>query len=261
MTDSPENYTNLPVGEILRRVRLQLKLSFADVEDHTRIQRLYIEALENSDYERLPGQVYVIGFIKVYSDYIGLDSDKMVQLFKRQTGHTVNRPANIFPVVNDDQKVPNIKIVIASGILLFIILLGWKLGNPSLQDDDIPSVPKSLVQQMTAPQKPAEPAAAATAEAPKAKPHPVVLKAVQDVWLEIRDATNQPIFSRVLKQGEEYWVPEEAVNYKMTTGNAGGLEMIVEGVAFPAMGKTGEVRRNVSLNPADLKALMPAPKQ
>lgn len=258
MTTAPENYTSLAVGEILRRVRMERKLSLAQVEDDTRIRAVYLEALEMSDFERLPGQVYVTGFVKVYSDYLDLDSAKMTALLKSQTGHKISRPVNIFPVTSEDQRVPNLTVTIGSALLLFVILLGWKLGSAHYKNDEIPALPKELAQQMTAPQKPVEtakPQAATADEASKPKPHPVVLKAVQDVWLEIRDNTGQPIFSRVLKQGEEYWVPEQAVNYKMTTGNAGGLDVIVEGDAIQTMGRVGEVRRRVSLNPADLKLL------
>ncbi|PZP54225.1 MAG: hypothetical protein DI586_10170 [Micavibrio aeruginosavorus] len=258
MSESMENYTNLPVGEILRRVRFQYNLSLAQVEENTRIKSIYLEALEVGDFERLPGKVYVTGFVKVYSDYLGLDSDKMVQLLKRQTGHQVKPPAQIFPVATEEQKVPGLKVILISLALLVLTILVWKLNTPGLQNDDIPAVPEELNQQLTALQKPEEPDKSeevVTAEAaPVQKAHPVVLKATQDVWLEIRDGAGQPIFSRVLKLGEEYWVPEEAQGYKMTTGNAGGLETIVEGTSYPAMGRKGEVRRNISLNPADLKA-------
>lgn len=254
--DVQDNYINLPVGEILRRVRLQHNLGLSQVEANTRIKATYIEALELGDLERLPGQVYVVGFVKVYSEYLGLDPVRMVQLLKKQTGHKVTRPANIFHVTTEDQKVPSLRIIIASVVVLVLVLLAWKLGNPTLQNDDIPAVPKELAQQMTAPQKPVEEVATpqtATEESVKPKVHPVVLKAVQDVWLEIRDGAGQPIFSRVLKTGEEYWVPEEAADYKMTTGNAGGLNVIVDGVLLPALGAVGEVKRNVSINPYDLK--------
>ncbi len=255
MSESVENNTSLPVGEILRRVRFQYNLTLAQAEQDTRIKSVYLEALEVSDFERLPGKVYVTGFVKVYSDYLGLDSEKMVQLLKKQTGHQVQKPAQIFPVATEDQKVPSLKVGLISLALLVLIILVWKLNTPGLKNDDIPAVPEELTRQLTAPQKPEETVKAEeVAESPVQKPHPVVLKAVQDVWLEIRDGAGQPIFSRVLKSGEEYWVPEEAQGYKMTTGNAGGLEMAVEGTAFPAMGRKGEVRRNISLNPADLKA-------
>ena len=261
-SDIQDQYNNLPVGEILRRVRLQYNLSLPEVEESTRIRATYIEALELGDFERLPGQVYVTGFVKVYSEFLGLDPNRMVQLLKTQTGHKVTKPTKIFHVATEDQKVPSFRIIIASALVLIVVLLAWKLGKPGMQEDHVPDVPQELTQQLTAPQKPTEEEtvakASVQADAAKPKTHPVVLKATQDVWLEIRDGADQPVFSRVLKTGEEYWVPEEAVGYKMTTGNAGGLEVVVDGATLPPLAGVGEVKRNVSLNSYDLKG-EPAP--
>ena len=266
--DMQENFSTLPVGEILRRVRVQYGLTLEQVADDTRIVMAYLVALEQGDFERLPAAVYVTGFVRTYSEYLNLDSLKMVQLLKAQTGisRPVERP-KIFPVTKPEQRLPSRKGAIISAVALALILISGKVLYHKDSGDEIPALPKDLSRQMTALQKPPESKvepkqqSSAQTEVPvvAAKPHPVVLKAVQDVWLEIRDGSNVPIFSRVLKQGEEYWVPADAVNYKMTTGNAGGLQIVVEGVDVPITGRKGEVRRRVSLNPADLKPAATTP--
>ncbi len=265
--DLQGEYTSLTIGEILKRARLQHNVSPEQASADLRIKAVYLNALEKDDYERLPGQAYVNGFVKSYSDYLGLDSQKMLQLLKRRTGARIVRPKQIFPVASEEQKVPGFRIVIISTALFAFVLMFWRLGAaPGPNADAIPAIPKELSQQMTAPQKPAAPPKTeAVAVEEKPKPHPVVLKAVQDVWLEIRDGAGKPVFSRVLKTGEEYWVPADETGYIMTTGNAGGLELVVEGVALKPLGKAGDVRRNVALNPARLKVLLepkavPAPQ-
>jgi cytoskeleton protein RodZ len=79
-------------------------------------------------------------------------------------------------------------------------------------------------------------------------PHPLVLKALDGTWLEIRSPDRKVVFSRVLNQGEEYWIPEDQTDLNMTLGNAGGLQIVVDGVALPLLGTKGQVKRNVSLN-------------
>ncbi|MBV9200855.1 MAG: DUF4115 domain-containing protein, partial [Alphaproteobacteria bacterium] len=59
-------------------------------------------------------------------------------------------------------------------------------------------------------------------------------------------------FERVLPAGETYRVPEQT-GLSMRTGNAGGLEITVDGVAAPPIGRMGMVRRNVAL---DAQALL-----
>ena len=80
-----------------------------------------------------------------------------------------------------------------------------------------------------------------------------MLKALENTWLEIRDSSQAVVFSRVLNQGEEYWVPEDQTILYMTLGNAGGLQIIVEGQPVPLLGTTGQVKRNVLLSVESLK--------
>lgn len=254
------DYSSLSIGGVLKKTRLQYGLTLEQVHQATRIKHIYLEALEDEDFERLPGAVYVTGFVRSYADYLGLDSEQMLQLLKKKTGPKPVRPVYNFPIANDEQKIPGKKIVIGSTLALIIILSALAVGKSGSKTDEIPAVPKELANQMAVPEKPAEEAAPEASATPeqveKPKPHPVVMKAVEDVWLEIRDGEGKPVFSRVLKTGEEYWVPADENSYAMTTGNAGGLQMVVEGVVMSPMGKTGEVRRNVALNPAALKVML-----
>jgi len=96
------------------------------------------------------------------------------------------------------------------------------------------------------PETAAEPPAAAE---PEGK---VVLRATQDSWIEVRNASNAVIFARVLSEGQSYEVPE-GESMRLLTGNAGGLEVLVDGEVMPSLGPPGAVRRNVSLAPEDLR--------
>ena len=73
VTDTPDHFqTDLAVGEILRRTRIHYDQTLADIERALHIRASLLEALEAGDYDRLPGRVYVIGFIRSYSEYLGL---------------------------------------------------------------------------------------------------------------------------------------------------------------------------------------------
>lgn len=257
-----EETTDIPVGEILRRARTQYNLSLPEVEYQLRIRAFHLDALEKNDAKRLPGRVYAIGFVRAYSEYLGLDGDKMVALFKKQSGpHVHIKKADLsFPTPADDSRVPGLPVVAGSIAFLLLLMMVWGMVNPQSvpANQSVPAIPKDLEQQLTVPEKPDPAVAAVATAAPVVKPHPLVLKAEQNVWLEIRGADGKAIFSRVLKEGEEYWVPEGLTGLKMTTGNAGGLQIIVNGQALAKLGKVGDVRRNVSLDFPGLKAA-PAP--
>ncbi|MBV9815282.1 MAG: DUF4115 domain-containing protein [Alphaproteobacteria bacterium] len=99
------------------------------------------------------------------------------------------------------------------------------------------------------------PTAAAAAEPPSATPAAagqIVLRAMADSWVQIRDLRQAVLLERVLQAGESYRVPDQP-GLSMRTGNAGGLEITIDGVPAPSIGRMGMVRRNVAL---DAQALL-----
>ncbi|MBP5856394.1 DUF4115 domain-containing protein [Marivibrio halodurans] len=81
----------------------------------------------------------------------------------------------------------------------------------------------------------------------------VTLTARVASWVEVSGPAGQTLMARLLRAGETYRVPDEA-GVTLVTGNAGGLEILVDGERAPDIGPLGAVRRNVVLDPAKLKA-------
>ena len=67
-----------PLGETLRRARLERGITFEDAERVTRIPRKYLEALETENYGILPAPVFARGFLRSYSGYLGLDPGELL---------------------------------------------------------------------------------------------------------------------------------------------------------------------------------------
>jgi cytoskeleton protein RodZ len=80
-----------------------------------------------------------------------------------------------------------------------------------------------------------------------------MLRARQDSWVQIQSAVGTTVMARTLRAGESYTVPDQS-GLRLTTGNAGALDIIVDGQAVPSLGQVGAVRRNVPLDPARLRA-------
>jgi cytoskeleton protein RodZ len=80
----------------------------------------------------------------------------------------------------------------------------------------------------------------------------IVVRATADSWVQIRSTDQAPLFTRVLKAGETYLVPDRP-GVSMRTGNAGGLEITVDGKPTAAVGPNGAVR-TVPLEPQALLA-------
>jgi cytoskeleton protein RodZ len=72
------------IGSTLREARMRARIDISEVETGTKIRAKYLRALENEEWDLLPGPVYVRSFLKTYGDYLGLDSRLLIDEFKRR---------------------------------------------------------------------------------------------------------------------------------------------------------------------------------
>lgn len=70
------------VGSILSEARRQKGVDIAQVEQDINIEQVYIEALENDDYQKMPAEAYIVGFLRNYSEYLGLNPDDIIRQYK-----------------------------------------------------------------------------------------------------------------------------------------------------------------------------------
>lgn len=238
-----DHYTDLPVGEILRRARLQYEMEIPLVSSRLNIRPEHIAAIEAGDITRLPGRVYAIGFVRAYANFLQLDSDKVVYLFKSQCiGHTGTRDLN-FPIPVTESRHPAWWMVAASiGTLAVIGALFFFLGGsqkpeaePAMPDKvsdvkvDLPvsDVPESVAEK--------------TGDIPAGK---LAITASEPSWVEIRagDGSKDVLISRVLKKGESFTAPDMP-NLVLSTGNAEAVKVTWEGRAVDIFeGRKGIVR-------------------
>jgi hypothetical protein len=72
------------IGSTLREARIRARIDIAEVEVHTKIRARYLRAIENEEWDLLPGPVYVKSFLRTYGDFLGLDSRMLVDEYKRR---------------------------------------------------------------------------------------------------------------------------------------------------------------------------------
>jgi transcriptional regulator with XRE-family HTH domain len=261
-------HTDLSVGEVLRRARMKKGLAIEDLEVAIRVSAPHLKAIEEGKLEILPGRIYALGFIRAYAEYVGLDGDKIISLLKRQSGEKI-APKNITPAlapILEDIALPTGRMfLLLFGLLVLALSTQTLFHGHYTSLENIPAVPNDLKGQMTLLTKQVDKKteSLSTTESNAESPQPttdilqpskqIVLKAIDNVWLEIRDINRKTVFSRVLAVGEEYWIPPDQTGLVMTLGNAGGLQIVVDGENLPFLGRTGQVIRNVALNHDKLK--------
>lgn len=294
------------VGEILRRARVQHEMSLEQVEGFLRIRASQLDAIERMDFTALPAWVYVVGFVKNYAEFLGLDGEKTVALLKKQVAQPKKTAELAFPVAATDSPMPNIRIFLTAlvAVVCAVVYFTFIAAPDRAIVEDIPPVP--IEEDVAAPglsierKEPAEaayapdmqaqmtqaveqaqagdeavpamgptpipgqaPPAAATAPAapqPPAQPavpqHRIIIRVTEKSWVEIRNQEGQRVVSRILNPGDAYYVPNDKTGMTMTTGNAGGLEVFIDGAAGKALGKAGDIRRNIPLEPDGLKQIL-----
>lgn len=252
-----DTYHDMSVGEILLRTREYYGQTIPQVEANLRIRSSHLIALEQGDLANLPGRVYAIGFVRAYAEYLGLDGDKMVHLFKAQSVGKDNKPILQFPVTYKSAKTPSPYLILGCLGGLILLIAYWSITYvPKHHIEHVPPVPEALKQSSvarlnppiaSAPDQPLLPMLVPSNSRPEMQ-----LVIVADSWVEIKNARGEVLVREVLKPGSKFTVPDEA-GMTLSTGNAGGIEVHINGKRTELLGKLTEVRRDVALNPDDFR--------
>ncbi|GEM_PF-703578 len=253
-----EHYTDLSVGEVFRRARNAYGLSVQDVSHRTLIRMDVLEAIENNDRERLPSRVYALGFVKNYADFLGLDANKMIYLFKIQVigedpaGKNKNKNRSLADGMSSGMPIGMIIVVAVGGFLVIasMVYAAFKLTGPSTQDvmnaeHSIPALSQMMRPDMTVNDAESidawkrldmttitgeqglagivlpEGGGAAYGEAWQRSG--IVLKAMQTVWVKISSAKGELLLNRVLQGGDVVHM-DAAQSYILETTFADALD-------------------------------------
>jgi transcriptional regulator with XRE-family HTH domain len=70
------------IGATLREARMRARIDISDIEAETKIRAKYLRALENEEWNLLPGPTYVKSFLRTYAEALGLDAKLLVEEYK-----------------------------------------------------------------------------------------------------------------------------------------------------------------------------------
>lgn len=162
------------IGELLRETRLSFGGEIDRIAATLRIRAAYLTAIEESQYDKLPGPVYAQGFVRAYAVHLGLDGDEAIRRFKQEVdGFEVSRDLS-FPVPLAERSIPGGTMLLAA---LILAICGYGLWyyvstGDRARPERVSAVPSDIVaaaQQSPAPAPAATPASS-PAPAPAATP-------------------------------------------------------------------------------------------
>lgn len=257
------------LGELLQSTREAKGISLEQAEEDTRVRRQYLEALEAEDFEQMPAEVYVRGFLRNYAIYLGLDPEKALALRGTPPEEAI---AVSFGKQLEEPLVSSPPLLLLSRILGVLVILsiliaaGWwgyqwyteynPFATPTATSTLTPT-PTSLATVAVAPTEPppttvptTQPTATFTATPipPTATPEPtatpfigvrVSVEVVEKTWLEVT-VDGEEVLRELLEPGVRLsWTGLERVTFHC--GNAGGVRVTVNGEEIGTLGDLGQV--------------------
>jgi cytoskeletal protein RodZ len=258
------------VGNTLRKERERQQRAVSEIAEDLCITQRYLLALEEDDLKSLPGTFFYKSFVRQYAALLGLDPAKLQSAIEHVTGEDQPPPPEPTrdPIVSEANRrlfadrriaVPVIGLVVAvlgcSGVYSW-----WTKARQYAAANPVAKVTGSAPVKLPAPDAAAVkpqivPAAATVEETPDGVNKVVVnVSATEKTWVSIV-ADGRTIFSGVLE-------PTQTKTLKSTdsawlkVGNAGGVEVKLNGKPLPPIGTRGQVRE-VVLTPDSYQVLPP----
>lgn len=116
-------------GEILKNKRESLGKDLHTVSVDTKIQKRFIEYIEDDQYDKFDSEIFVTGFIKIYSKYLGLDVNKLLALYRRSKPQKRETPKKQITKKKLNFK-PRIspKVIAISTLVIFLLLTIGYIG-------------------------------------------------------------------------------------------------------------------------------------
>lgn len=228
------------LGTFLREAREARGIDLRDAAQQTRISINYLRALEEENFAKLPGEVFIRGFLKNYSRFLALDEAEVLQKYAELRAPKPSAPApeaealQPAAVVEEPKESKRmLEPFLWVGGIIVILVLFFFFALPSRPVDKGTS---SKVKS----------GATGTATANKGEKLSLDITALDNTWLLVRiDASPQK--KAVLKKGETMtWTADE--RFQLSYGSAGSLKLALNGKELTVNLPTNAMVRDLTIN-------------
>lgn len=233
------------IGATLREARTRRKLDLSEVEAAIKIRVRFLQAMENEEWDALPGGAYTRGFIRTYASHLGLDGDRLADDYRRNTEPPGGErpPKRVEPVPTgsrrDSPRVPGRVLVVAVCLVLVALVVGIGLAGG---DGDSSKSSQAVTDRGKGARKKASADGAAA-------PAGVALRlaATGEVWVCLLGAGANPLVDgQILEEGTEVG-PFRSDRYEIALGN-GSVSMVVNDKRTPIPESSSPVGYRIDSN-------------
>ncbi|BBB00550.1 hypothetical protein RVR_7674 [Actinacidiphila reveromycinica] len=256
------------VGRALAQARTEAGLTVDEVSTTTRVRVPILQAIEQDDFSRCGGDVYARGHIRAIARAVGLDPDPLVEQYAAD--HDADAAAApVAPLyeaerIKSEPRRPNWTAAMVAAIVAVIGFVGYTAvsgsggdgGKPTARSGSSATPSPSASTTTASPQGNGAPTApqptdtsSAIAAAPPGK---VTVKVTADggaSWIQATDGNGKQLFQASLEEGQsKTWTDDKKI--KLIVGNAGAVQLFVNGKDLGPAGDKGQVVR-LTYTPGD----------
>ena len=192
------------IGETLREARMRRRIDMTEVETATKIRGKYLRALENEEWDLLPGPTFVKTFLRTYAEYLGLDARLLVEEYRQRYERPSTQDLTPFSAARARRRggrrqrrvaAMGPALVMFGGVVLLLAAL-WVLGTSPWGDDEDPGE-ANRVGETTATPTPSEGSAEEEPDRPERERRPervrLQLVATGPVYVCVVDARGRQV--------------------------------------------------------------------
>jgi cytoskeleton protein RodZ len=278
-----------PLGSALRAAREARGLAVADIAHAVNLRETVVRAIEADDFSLCGGDVYARGHLRAYARQVGLDEQPLLEAYAERHGTgtasrpgaaapaTQRRPAPVAPLrgrkraddVPLERTGPNWPLLAGAALALVVVFLLAQLVSdlrapgratsevaaPVTTSSATPSAPAATPRPTTTVSATSgsatgtPPGGSPSSTAPAVDGVAVALRVTGDSWVSVRDAAGRTVFSGLLSKGDARRFTD-GKGLRLTLGNAGAVQLTVNGKPLGSAGGNGEVVR-LQFGPGD----------
>lgn len=240
-------HQTLTVGAKLKAKREEMSMSLEAVAAKTRVTMRHLEAIENSQYSKLPGKTYLIGFTKSYARCVELNDAQIAAELREELAEsdqfTNNHHIESYEPASAN-RIPPKALAWTAAVIGFIALAGlliWSNARFNRGDSDTVDSSETIAADETPEDKPI------TAQ-PILATGKVVLTAKGEVWLEVYDFDRNTLYENTMNIGDTYELPADAKDPLIVTGRPDLVEFTVGDKVIKPLGDGQSTIKNVRIS-------------
>lgn len=136
------------VGNLLRRGRERRGENLYAIAEYLRIRPVFLAALENSRYDELPADAYVIGFLRSYASYLGFDGRTIIDHYRHEMVGRRRKPQLNMPQPISEGRAPTVAVLVGAGLAMVLIYALWyTFSAPDPKTTQVPP-PQTIQAEM-----------------------------------------------------------------------------------------------------------------